>query len=40
MKNISINTVLLLKLYNKKGGTKEGIQNIRSRKQKGREPGN
>lgn len=40
MKNISINTVLLWKLYNKKGGTREGIQQTRSRKQKGRESRN
>lgn len=40
MKNISISTVLLWKLYNKKGGTREGIQHTRSRKQERRESGN
>lgn len=39
MKNISINSGWLLMLYKKKGGTREGIQKIRSRKQKGRKPG-
>lgn len=37
MKNISINTVFLSKLYNKKVETRKGIKNTRSRKQKGSE---